>query len=56
MAPIRSANPVWTFPPSGSPLSAMRSATHRGDLYDLTYSSWVSIQKVVVQFLLHRRR
>jgi hypothetical protein len=28
---IRSANPVWTFLPSGSPLSAMRSATHRED-------------------------
>jgi hypothetical protein len=32
----RSANPVWTFLPSGSPLSAMRSTSHREDLYDMT--------------------
>jgi hypothetical protein len=38
---IRSANPVWTFLPSGSPLSAMKSPTHK-DQY-MTVSSWVSI-------------
>jgi hypothetical protein len=27
----RLANPVWTYLPSGSPLSAMRSAFHRED-------------------------
>jgi hypothetical protein len=34
----RLANPVWTFLPSGSPLSAMRSTSHREDLlvYDVT--------------------
>jgi hypothetical protein len=32
----RLANPVWTFLPSGSPLSAMRSTFHREDLYDVT--------------------
>jgi hypothetical protein len=32
----RLANPVWTFFPSGSPVSAMRSTFHRENLYDVT--------------------
>jgi hypothetical protein len=32
---------VWIFLPYGSPLSAMRLATHREDQYDLTHFSWV---------------
>jgi hypothetical protein len=36
--PIQLANPVWTFLPSGSPLSAMRLTTLR-DQYDVTDSS-----------------
>jgi hypothetical protein len=51
----QSANPVWTLLPYGSPLSAMKSATHK-DQYDVTDSSGgfykVSVQSV--QFLLHR--
>jgi predicted GIY-YIG superfamily endonuclease len=38
------SQPVWTFPLSGSPSSAMRSPTHREDKYDGTDSSWVSIR------------
>jgi hypothetical protein len=34
--PIQSANPVWTFLSSGSPLSAMRLPVHREDQYDVT--------------------
>jgi hypothetical protein len=37
---IRSGNPVWTFLPSGSPISAMELQKHRG-LYDVTgFYSW----------------
>jgi hypothetical protein len=32
---IRLANPILTFLPSGSPLSAMTSTSHREDLYDV---------------------
>jgi hypothetical protein len=42
--PIQSANPVWTFLLSGSPLLAMRLPVHREDLYDVTDSSCVSIR------------
>jgi hypothetical protein len=37
---IWSDNPVWTFRPSGSPLSAARLPISRG-LYDVRDSSWV---------------
>jgi hypothetical protein len=30
------SQPSWTFLPSGSPLSAMRSTFHRDDLFDVT--------------------
>jgi hypothetical protein len=33
-----SSNPIWTFLPSGSHLSAMRLPIHREDQYDLTDS------------------
>jgi hypothetical protein len=42
--PIQSANPVRTFLPSGSLLSAVKLLTHREDLYDVKDSSWVSIR------------
>jgi hypothetical protein len=32
----RLANPVWTFLPSGTPLSTMSSTFHREDLFDMT--------------------
>jgi hypothetical protein len=38
--PTRSANPVWTFVASGSPLSATKLPTRREGLYDVTDSSW----------------
>jgi hypothetical protein len=40
--PIRSGNPVRIFLSSGSPLPAVRLATHSEDLYDVTDSSWAS--------------
>jgi hypothetical protein len=36
-------NSIWKFLPFGSPLSAMRLASHREDQHDLTDSSWVSV-------------
>jgi hypothetical protein len=52
----QSANPVWTLLPSGSPVSAMRLATHK-DQYDVTDPSRCFYKVLVqsVQFLLHRR-
>jgi hypothetical protein len=41
---IGSANTVCTIIPYGSPSSVLRLPTHREDLYDVTYSSWVSIR------------
>jgi hypothetical protein len=41
---VRSTNPVWTFLPSGSPLSALRLPTHRVDQCDLAISSGVSLR------------
>jgi hypothetical protein len=40
------SQPVWTFLPSGSPLSATRLPTYvyREDQYDVTDSSWVSMR------------
>jgi hypothetical protein len=38
------ANPVWTFLPSGSPLSAMKSPIHRENPYDVIYALLISIR------------